>query len=929
MAFNIDVAIVVIFLAINLIAGIYSGKGIKTIKEYAIGNRNFSTAALAATIIATWIAGSDFAVSVSETYVEGIWYLVAGAGDVFALLIIAYVFSPRMKEFFGNLSVAETMGNLYGQKIRVVTAISSIAQAVGQIAMQIKVFSTIFSHFLGFSSIYATVISSFIVIFYSAWGGIKSVTFTDVIQFFTFGMFIPMFALFIWHIFGDTTSATEALQHNPLFDYSELINPSNPKFYPYLFLLIYFSIPSLNCAMFQRVLMAKDTTQIKHSFSIAAFVAIVIHIVACLIGLIILCNNSKLDSNNIVMHVIDNYSFAGLKGITIIGIIAMIMSTADSWINTASVIFSHDFCKPLGLKFKNELLISRLFALIIGTGAVLMALSATNLLKLQIFSANFYRPIITVPLILAILGFRSTPKAIGIAMVSGALSVIIWRNFIQPLNGIDSVIPSMFINLITFVGAHYLLKQPGGWVGIKDDLDLKETRRQRRKKILAVKNFLSSLSLRNVLNYCQTHAPKNEAFYLYFSFGALLTIVTAFSLDKETYKLHSFTVNILQGISLFISTVFICQNLLFSKEFKEKYMGLMWHLAIFISLSYVSSFFVLISKFSQISLVIFILNLTIIGMLLTWQITLAMIIFGALLAFYSYKLLYIGLPITSELNDLKLQIIYTIFLISGFLLAFIKPKQELQELTEQQASHLGERMETQQEELQSSLQLRNEFLRNLEHEAHTPITGITSMGQVLYENYHKLSDKQKYSGLEEIAKSSERLSSLVNNLIDLSKLSSLSYKLDKKPVNLSEIVHDRLEHCKKLYLGKKELEFSAQVEDDVVINCDGYYIKATLDNLIINAIQYSKEGNISIKLSSEDDYIKFSIDDEGIGIPKHELHDIFLSFTVSSKTKTPAGGRGVGLALCEKAITAHNGKIRAESDGVKGAKFIFILPSKA
>jgi Na+/proline symporter len=117
MSFNIDAAIIIVFLVINLVVGIYSGKNIKTIKEYAVGNRNFSTATIAATIIATWISGSDFAVAISETYKEGLWYLVAGAGDIFALLIIAHIFGPRMKEFFGDLSVAESMGNMYGKKL--------------------------------------------------------------------------------------------------------------------------------------------------------------------------------------------------------------------------------------------------------------------------------------------------------------------------------------------------------------------------------------------------------------------------------------------------------------------------------------------------------------------------------------------------------------------------------------------------------------------------------------------------------------------------------------------------------------------------------------------------------------------------------------------------------------------------------------------
>ena len=100
MAFDIDIAIVVCFLIINLAVGLYFGRGIKTIKQYAIGNRNFSTATITATIVATWIGGSDFALSLSETYRNGLWYVLAGMGYSLNLMVVAYFFSIKIKRVF-------------------------------------------------------------------------------------------------------------------------------------------------------------------------------------------------------------------------------------------------------------------------------------------------------------------------------------------------------------------------------------------------------------------------------------------------------------------------------------------------------------------------------------------------------------------------------------------------------------------------------------------------------------------------------------------------------------------------------------------------------------------------------------------------------------------------------------------------------------
>jgi signal transduction histidine kinase len=192
-------------------------------------------------------------------------------------------------------------------------------------------------------------------------------------------------------------------------------------------------------------------------------------------------------------------------------------------------------------------------------------------------------------------------------------------------------------------------------------------------------------------------------------------------------------------------------------------------------------------------------------------------------------------------------------------------------------------------------------------------------------DYDKLSDEQRREAAQIIAKSSERLNSLTNNILDLSKLSGLTFKLNPSSVNLSSFIYDRLDACIKMYLDGKNLEFITDIEPDVMVNCDKHYIQLTIDNLIINAINYSKDGTVKVSLRKQSDTIEFTIQDQGLGIPKEELFDIFDVFTVSSKTRTPAGGRGVGLALCKKAIEMHDGEIWAESDGRKGAVFKFTM----
>jgi Na+/proline symporter len=200
MNFNIDMFIFIGFLILNLVVGIRYGKEVRSIKDYAIGDRNFSTSALVSTIVATWATGSSFFVILSKTYADGISFAIAVCCLPISLLITAIFFVPKMEEFMGALSIGEVMGKLYGKEVRMITAICGILGCVGAIAVQFKVFGNIFNYFFGIPSEFAIIIASFIVILYSAFGGIKAVTYTDVLQFFTFGFVIPFIGIISTHL---------------------------------------------------------------------------------------------------------------------------------------------------------------------------------------------------------------------------------------------------------------------------------------------------------------------------------------------------------------------------------------------------------------------------------------------------------------------------------------------------------------------------------------------------------------------------------------------------------------------------------------------------------------------------------------------------------------------------------------------------------
>ncbi|MES2215126.1 MAG: HAMP domain-containing sensor histidine kinase, partial [Pseudomonadota bacterium] len=341
---------------------------------------------------------------------------------------------------------------------------------------------------------------------------------------------------------------------------------------------------------------------------------------------------------------------------------------------------------------------------------------------------------------------------------------------------------------------------------------------------------------------------------------------------------------------------------------------------------------VIASGFGQFQLMILMLNMIVLSMLLRWQVAVVMIALYCFIGAEYYKW-FTGESIGEVLGiSLQFKMMYILLMFSSVLIGFLKPQQEHEEFLGEKIDYMDHKLTDQKDELTKAHMAKNEFLRNMEHEAHTPITGITSMGQVLYESYDKFSSAQIKDGLKDIAQSSERLRSLVDNLIDLSKLSCMTVCVEKTKINLSVLLLSRLEICQKIYTKDKPLEFDVtKIDPKVILDADEYYMRSLFDNLIANAMQYTKQGKIELTLryvkkpNSSKNVIEFTIKDEGIGIPITELYDIFNPFTTSSKTRSNAGGRGIGLALAKKIVEAHNGKIWAESDGTKGSVFKFTI----
>jgi signal transduction histidine kinase/class 3 adenylate cyclase/CheY-like chemotaxis protein len=260
-------------------------------------------------------------------------------------------------------------------------------------------------------------------------------------------------------------------------------------------------------------------------------------------------------------------------------------------------------------------------------------------------------------------------------------------------------------------------------------------------------------------------------------------------------------------------------------------------------------------------------------------------------------------------------------------------------------------LESQNTELQRLNTLKDEFLANTSHELRTPLNGIIGLAESLIDGATGELPEQTKTNLAMIASSGRRLSTLVNDLLDFSKLRHNTIELQIQPVGLREITDVVLALSKPL-VGKKSLQLINAIPPEIpLIEADENRLQQILYNLVGNAIKFTESGVVEISAVVEnresgignreqevgnkgdnwkfplDSKIQVTVSDTGIGIPEDKFDRIFESFEqADGSTAREYGGTGLGLAVTKQLVELHGGEIRVTSTVGVGSQFTFTLP---
>jgi len=258
----------------------------------------------------------------------------------------------------------------------------------------------------------------------------------------------------------------------------------------------------------------------------------------------------------------------------------------------------------------------------------------------------------------------------------------------------------------------------------------------------------------------------------------------------------------------------------------------------------------------------------------------------------------------------------------------VQEVRNLNETLQQRIDEATRELRASNAQLQRLDKAKDEFVSMASHQLRTPLTSVKGyISMVLEGDAGKISDKQEHL-LSEAFISSERMVRLISDFLNVSRLQTGKFIIDKRPLNLAKVVEQELDSL-STNASSRGLKFSYKPPANFpILNIDEDKIRQVIMNFSDNAIYYSGESTeIKVNLSVDGDNCKFTVKDTGIGVPHSEQAQLFSKFyRASNARKQRPDGTGVGLFLAKKVINAHGGDVIFESTEGKGSTFGFSLP---
>lgn len=431
---SLDILVIFAYLIGCLFVGLYKSTKIKNLTEYSLGKAQYPSTVMAITIFATSISSYSTIGTVEKIYSLGFFFIVSFITKPIFFLISGNMLSRNIDKFKGCISITDLFEVLYGKTSKMAVTILSLLMCMGMVAIQVYAVAIILQA-LGVNNNFGTIISFIVLICYSTFGGIRAVAFTDLFQFLIFFVALPIVCSNGFFEVGGFSGIYQALGK----EYFNL-NLSIKEWICFLSILIFNSIPTLGPPIIQRTLMVNSPHKMLKIFNTNALLCIPFFLIIAIIGMTIKIKCAG--THELEKDIVRAFTYGlpnGLVGVVVAGLLAVIMSTADSYLNTASIILTKDVLKHI---FKKEQLMhAKLASFILGTFSIPIALKGMNIVDFFWSLSGFWTPIVFVPMLVGYYDLcRTTEKLFWCCATAGVLFSILGFLFLGNLGPTSTII---------------------------------------------------------------------------------------------------------------------------------------------------------------------------------------------------------------------------------------------------------------------------------------------------------------------------------------------------------------------------------------------------------------------------------------------------------------------------------------------------------
>ncbi|SMP47149.1 solute:Na+ symporter, SSS family [Desulfonatronum zhilinae] len=443
-------AIIFTYLFAVLLIGVLAGRGISNLSQYAVAGKSFGSMVIFATLSASFIGGGFSMGNAEKVFLFGVVNIVALWGFSLKEILVAAFIAPRMGRYPDAISVGDIMEVHYGKAAKVFSGLFGFILCAGILGAQIGAIGYVTNLFLGIERIWGILLGCGIVITYATVGGMRAVVWTDIVQFVILAVGLPLTLYFGVQYAGGWGLVLDSVPAN------HLTLPAEPLALvalASLFLTFVFG-ETLVPPYLQRLLIGRSTRDVAKGTLYSGLFSIPFFAVTGLIGLVALVLDPTINPNLALPFVIQQALSPLLQGIVIAAVIAIIMSSADSFLNAAAICCINDVIKPLRkipIPENREVALARALTLIVGILAVIFAVSIESVLDILIYSYNFWAPIILVPLVMAVTGRKVSQTRFLSGAAGGILALLIWNYALGAPWGIHGLVVGVLANLTVFV----------------------------------------------------------------------------------------------------------------------------------------------------------------------------------------------------------------------------------------------------------------------------------------------------------------------------------------------------------------------------------------------------------------------------------------------------------------------------------------------